>query len=160
MNKNPSCPCGSKLPLSGCCGPFLTGVRFAQTAEALMRSRYSAYALGNPSYILNTTIAERRQQYLEDEVHEWAFGNVWEKLEVLDVVDGGENENEGVVEFQAFYRDAKGHSHTHHERSRFVKKGGLWLYVEPLLLPKPRKVGRNTPCPCGSGKKYKKCCGA
>jgi len=80
--------------------------------------------------------------------------------------EGGEaGDDEGFVEFRAVFSEAGGEDMAHTERSRFVKEGDRWYYVDGLL-PTPvtyrreeEKVGRNDLCPCGSGKKYKKCCG-
>ena len=75
---------------------------------------------------------------------------------------GGEDDKDGIVEFKATYIE-NGKTIVHHERSYFVKKNGVWFYQKWLPITSTRinenKVGRNDPCPCGSGKKYKKCCG-
>ena len=87
----------------------------------------------------------------------------WVGLEILDTVNGGVDDDAGVVEFTARYRK-DGALLAHRERSNFRREEGRWLYVDGDVNPRaaPRRVdktGRNQPCPCGSGKKFKKCCG-
>ena len=90
--------------------------------------------------------------------------STWLGLEIVDTEAGGMDDENGVVEFIARFTE-KGQPKQHHERSRFSKHAGRWYYLDGEV-PKPQtqrhegpKVGRNDPCPCGSGKKYKKCCG-
>ena len=93
----------------------------------------------------------------------WSKESEWQGLEILKTTKGGESDTTGTVEFKAHYMVDRAR-HTHHELSRFEKKDGLWIFTEgqeinrPVIRDEP-KVGRNDPCPCGSGKKYKKCCG-
>ncbi|MFW5875746.1 MAG: YchJ family protein [Myxococcota bacterium] len=160
------CPCGSGADLDGCCGPILAGDRKAATAEALMRSRYSAYALKKPSHIVESNDPRTRDSVDLDAVRGWAERTEWLGLEVLDTAAGGEDDDEGEVEFVARFRDERGREHSHHERARFIRKEGRWYFHDgkiqgqaPAVRSEP-KVGRNDPCPCGSGKKHKKCCGS
>ena len=95
----------------------------------------------------------------------WASESEWKQLDILATEGGEADDEEGFVEFRAVFSEAGGEDMAHTERSRFVKEGDRWYYVDGLL-PTPvtyrreeEKVGRNDPCPCGSGKKYKKCCG-
>lgn len=157
-----TCPCGSGLDLTACCGPYIAGEKPAPTAEALMRSRYAAYALGNAAY-LKSTLAEavRDDEELSEEEIKAA---TWQGLEIRATEAGGENDQTGEVEFVARYK-ADGEMRAHHERSTFHREHGRWVYVDGVINPKKApvraaKVGRNDPCPCGSGKKFKKCCGA
>ena len=160
------CPCGTDLEFDACCGPLLAGARQAATAEALMRSRYCAYACKNARYIVDTHDPDTREGVDEDAVQDWANRSQWLGLEVLATKLGGERDQEGEVEFIARFRDDAGRERAHHERSTFVRRSGRWYYqdgVTPAPAPVTRsapKVGRNDPCTCGSGKKYKKCCGA
>jgi SEC-C motif domain protein len=94
----------------------------------------------------------------------WAKNSQWHKFEVVSTEKGGPEDSEGIVEFKCDYSE-KGVRRTLHERARFVKLENRWYYVDgevvpqkPYVRPEP-KVGRNDPCPCGSGKKYKKCHG-
>ncbi len=143
------CPCGSGKQYSECCEPLHRGLKTAQTPEQLMRSRYSAFALGEAAYLLKTSMPEH---HAADELEQLQaqMGQVeWLKLEVLAAYDN-------IVEFKACFRDESG-IHLLHEKSSFVFDGSRWLYDEGTLFN--TKIERNEACPCGSGKKYKKCCG-
>ena len=157
-----SCPCGSDRSLESCCGPYLLGERPAPTAEALMRSRYSAFVTGNVDHLERTLLPETRGDFDRTHITEWANNSEWTSLEVHATEAGLPSDTDGVVEFVARFRMA-GREHVHHEISRFTQRDGHWFYVDgDMVKPQPRavaKVGRNDPCPCGSGKKHKKCCG-
>ncbi len=129
-----------------------------------MRSRYSAYAVGAVDYLGESLHPEHRSDWDRDATARWAERSAWLKLEIVDTEAGGVDDDEGVVEFIARFTE-RGQPKQHHERSRFRRHEGRWYYVDGEV-PKPQtqrhdtpKVGRNEPCPCGSGKKYKKCCG-
>jgi SEC-C motif-containing protein len=122
-----------------------------------MRSRYTAHVLGRVDYIVDTHDARTRGGIDRAAVERWARGSEWLGLRIVAAGDD-------VVEFQATYR-AGGATLVHHERSRFARRDGRWCYVDgDIVKPAPVRraagVGRNDPCPCGSGKKHKKCCGA
>lgn len=142
------CYCKSQKDFSECCEPFLTHKTKPSTPLELMRSRYSAYVLGDGKYLVETTTQENRYQDDIALIEEYAQSVEWLSLEI---VASGED----MVEFKAYYRDAKGVA-MQHEKSFFVKEDGIWLYKEGFIYNS--KIERNTPCPCGSGKKYKKCC--
>lgn len=153
------CPCGSGDPFENCCGPCLSGNRPAPTAEALMRSRYTAFVRRLWEYLDRTHAPETWKHAGEpQESLEWLG------LEVLSTEAGGEGDSEGKVEFVAHYR-AGGAEGRLHEISRFVRRNGMWYYLDGKFpgcgrsSDKTPKPGRNDPCSCGSGKKYKKCCG-
>lgn len=136
----------------------------APTPEALMRSRFTAYAQGNLDHIENTHAAEVRDDFNRSAAEATANSVKWVSLEISGTSGGGEGEDTGTVEFAARFRK-DGEVLIHHELSNFRREEGRWLYVDGKMNPKtnPRrveKIGRNQPCPCGSGKKYKKCCGA
>ncbi|WP_455206150.1 YchJ family metal-binding protein [Kaarinaea lacus] len=158
MTANSLCPCGSKLPYDDCCKPYIAGSKDAPTAEALMRSRYVAYAQKNDDYIIKTWHESTRP---EDEKPTDTPAD-WIGLTILRTENGLEKDNEGLVEFRARCR-IKGQAGGIDEASQFVKENGKWFYVDGSTIQPVRtrdnKVGRNDPCPCGSGKKYKKCCG-
>ena len=122
-----------------------------------MRSRYSAYALQEIDYVLATQALQRPVDRRETEA--WAEGIELFRLEILHTEAGGPGDEEGVVEFVAHYRE-RGLSRAMAERSRFGRRDGRWTYLEGAPAASKPKAGRNDPCPCGSGKKYKKCCGA
>lgn len=164
--KTNSCPCGSGQTYSACCEVFHRGAA-APTAEKLMRSRYSAYVVGEIDYIAATNDPETGQDFDAEAARAWSKESDWLGLEIVATERGLETDDEGVVEFKASYQ-AKGESEPeiHHEVSLFRrdKKSRRWFYRdgktvrEPLKRTEP-KPGRNDPCSCGSGKKYKKCCG-
>ena len=136
----------------------------APTAEALMRARYTSYVKQEIDYIINTCehgekIADIDRKATED----WSKTSTWHGLKILRTEKGTENDDEGIVEFEATYTQ-KGIRDVHHETGAFKKIDGEWLYVEGMIKPttvirEGKKIGRNEPCPCGSGKKYKNCCG-
>ncbi|OHD94188.1 MAG: zinc chelation protein SecC [Sulfurimonas sp. GWF2_37_8] len=113
-----------------------------------MRSRYSAYVKGDARYLFQSAVKKNR--YAEDIALIEEFNNAikWLGLKVLFA-------KEDVVAFKAFYKDAEGIKILH-EESTFVQEDGLWRYKDGILYN--TKIQRNDPCPCGSGKKYKKCC--
>ncbi|MFZ5775211.1 MAG: YchJ family protein [Thermodesulfobacteriota bacterium] len=150
---NTPCPCGNGLAYGECCGRFVEGNENAPTAEALMRSRYTAFTRKNIPYILASWHSSTRpgDLSLEESLD-------WQGLSVLATDKGGVDDQEGMVEFVATF-SIHGHSQRLHERSRFVREEGKWFYVHGIEVPAASdKTGRNAPCPCGSGKKYKKCC--
>lgn len=129
-----------------------------------MRSRYTAHSLGKGQYLSDTLSAAQRADFDIAEFEEAAGQVKWVGLEIRETVDGGENDETGTVEFVARCRDKDGPG-IHHERSDFIREEGRWVFDGATFNPKAptrrvEKVGRNEPCPCGSGKKYKKCCGA
>lgn len=133
------------------------------TAEALMRSRYSAYATGKVDYILETHNPDDRDDLSREEVENWSKNSDWQGLEILQCSKGTEKDAKGTVEFKAHFMQDRAR-YTHHEVALFEKKNDRWYFVDGQVQNQPQvreapKVGRNDPCPCGSGKKYKKCCG-
>ncbi len=159
-----NCPCGSGKPYAECCKPFLSGEK-APTAEKMMRSRYTAFVKGRIDYIKNTVHPEKLSEFEEKSIRDWSENSEWQGLEILNVEAGGESDPTGKVEFKARYK-TDGLARDHHEIAEFKKVDDTWFFVDGnLVTPKPfkrdePKVGRNDPCPCGSGKKYKKCHGA
>lgn len=156
------CPCGSGLAYAECCEPRIKGTRPAETAEALMRSRYSAYVKVETDYIYETTHPKHREGYDHAGTKEWAESAEWKGLEIISVRNGGEGDLTGEVEFIARF-DEKGEPRVHHELGLFKKEDAAWFFTDgkaagqqPIVS---NKIGRNEPCPCGSGQKYKKCCG-
>jgi len=154
------CPCGSNLPYNSCCGPFIAGQALPDSAEKLMRSRYVAYSQKNNQYILDTWHTSTRP---DDPTPADSYNVDWLGLTILNTEHGGNKDERGIVEFRARYR-VKDKVSGLDESSEFVKENGRWYYVDGTTI-KPQKtshlkVGRNDPCPCNSGKKYKKCCGA
>ena len=120
-----------------------------------MRSRYTAFVRGDLDHIDRTWAREKR------EAAGSALESVeWIGLEIFRTTRGDEQDDTGTVEFAARYRK-NGAQRVHRERSNFRRQEGRWVYVDGVVVPEPaKKVGRNAPCPCGSGKKFKRCCGA
>jgi len=159
-----ACPCGSGRDYADCCAPYIEGKAKAATPEILMRARYSAYATGAIDFIVNTCLRDEDHDIDVEATRKWSEKSKWEGLKILRTEKGGSADKEGKVEFIATYAQ-DGLRDQHHEISNFVRKDGEWLFEEGEIVPttivrEGPKVGRNDPCPCGSGKKYKKCCGA
>ncbi len=157
------CPCESGKTFKTCCEPLIAGTKDAETAEELMRSRYTAYTQVEMDYIEKTHDPKTRDQTDMDSNRKWAESTKWIGLEILETQQGGAEDEVGSVTFTAkFETDER--IQEHHERSLFRKEHGKWYFVDasdptktPIIRSEP-KIGRNDPCPCGSGKKYKKCC--
>lgn len=158
------CPCCSGKTYGECCEPIIKGTKKAPTAESLMRARYSAYEKQEIDFIINSCedskdIGEIDRRATED----WSKNSTWHGLKILRTEKGTEDDDEGIVEFEATYTK-KQIRDVHHEIAYFKKINGEWLYSVGQLktttvVREGAKIGRNEPCPCGSGKKYKKCCG-
>lgn len=155
------CPWGSGRAYDECCGPIIAGAP-ASTAEALMRSRYTAYVRGDLDQVERTHAREIRDDFNRAEAERVAGEAEWQGLNVLSA--GEAEDGTATVEFRIRFR-RDGQDLAHHERASFRREDGRWLYAQGEVNPKspPRhvvKIGRNDACPWGSGKKHKKCCGA
>ena len=166
------CDCGSQKNYADCCEPFIKGTATPQSPEQLMRSRYTAHVKKEISYLRATLAPEQRSTFIEKDVLAWA-NSEWLGLEIAEAKGN-------KVEFVAKYK-SKGKVFEHHEYATFRKIGDKWFFVDgdshtheegkghqhhhhqepvaPIVREQP-KVGRNDPCTCGSGKKFKKCCGS
>jgi len=152
------CPCGSGKTFADCCGPVLAGTRLPATAEELMRARFTAHATRDFGFVHRTYFPTSRIPYTPspDEPN-----TNWTRLVVHEAAPG-RNPDTATVEFSAYALE-NGQEHVLQEKAEFVREDGKWLYTRALREgPAPvraaAKVGRNDPCPCGSGKKYKHCC--
>jgi len=159
------CPCGSGRTYAACCQPIIAGQAAAETAEALMRARYSAYVTAEVGFLLDSLHPDHREDHDEEAVRVWAAESEWHGLQILRTEAGGPDDETGKVEFACEYT-FEDEWRRHHEDALFARHDGRWYFVEgepvrqePFRRSEP-KVGRNDPCPCGSGKKFKKCCGA
>jgi SEC-C motif-containing protein len=128
-----------------------------------MRSRYTAYVLCDVDHLERSLAPEARTDHDRDSAEQWAKSVEWLGLSILSTQGGAIDEQSGVVEFEARFRHA-GIEQAHHETSTFRRHQDGWLYVDGKVHNKPMvrngpKIGRNDPCPCGSGRKYKHCCG-
>ena len=179
------CPCGSGRPYEMCCEPYIAGAAWPPTAQSLMRARYTAYALGNIDYLGSTFAPSSGASAHAKTAGEWAAKAKFNKLKIAGTSKGGPDDTTGTVEFLATY-EQDGQTWEHHEVSEFARDSqGHWRYIAGdshrhaageghghhhthhhhdhgghTLRRAAPKVGRNDPCPCGSGRKYKKCCGA
>ncbi|MEZ8823304.1 YchJ family metal-binding protein [Vibrio amylolyticus] len=156
------CPCGNSVSYQSCCQPIHANPALAKQPEQLMRARYCAHELKLVDFVINTyhpsCNAEASREGIVESIH-----SDWCKLEVIGT-ENGENTNEGYVSFKAYFIDDN-QQYCMQEKSRFVKQDGLWFYIDGVVeeskdeeISTVSKVGRNAPCPCGSGKKSKKCC--
>jgi SEC-C motif-containing protein len=156
------CPCCSGKDYKVCCEPVIQN-NSATSALTLMRSRFTAYANCQAEYLLNTTHPKTRVESSLSEIESWAKENSWTKLEIINSEKGTTRDSQGTVEFKAHFTDVDGKKQVHHEKSTFLKENGHWFYLEGIANPQKsvvsNKISRNDPCPCGSGKKFKKCCG-
>ncbi|MAF90438.1 MAG: hypothetical protein CL674_04130 [Bdellovibrionaceae bacterium] len=158
------CPCETGKDYQDCCAKFIEKGAKPATAVELMRSRYSAFVVGEVQYLLDTHDPRSREELDVNEIEAWSKNSEWKGLNIIEITDGDKNDTDGKVEFIASF-EVDGEEHHHHERADFFRKGGVWFYkdgkmvdVETFVRETP-KIGRNEPCHCGSGKKYKKCHG-
>lgn len=121
-----ACPCGLPAAYGECCGALHAGKAAAPTAERLMRSRYSAFAVHDAGYLLRTWAAATRPPDVDFDPQ-----IRWTGLDILGCTAGSGFHAEGTVEFRARYR-LHGQDGEQRENSRFVREGGLWVYVEAL----------------------------
>ena len=164
MKNEESCPCKSGKSFGECCGPVIAGAVRAETAEALMRARYSSYVTGDIEFLRTSSTAAVQADFDEEASRNWSKMARWHGLEIIAAEGGRPGDEKGVVEFRALYT-ANGEFCNHHEVAQFVREPDGWKFDDgeivgekPVLRAEP-KVNRNALCPCGSGKKYKKCCG-
>lgn len=153
------CPCGSDGTYEDCCGRLHSQSAIASTAVELMRSRYAAYCRGELDYLVETRHPEKRLPDERDRVARSNKNTCWMGLEILDAVDGSEKDGAGTVSFEAYFRTPDGPG-VLRERSRFSRVDGAWFYVDGEVSGSGAQARRNGPCPCDSGRKFKKCCGA
>ncbi|HZZ17836.1 MAG TPA: YchJ family protein [Opitutaceae bacterium] len=152
------CPCGSGKTYGDCCGPVHKGTRIPATPEELMRARFSAHALDDYAFLHRTYRPTAKEPFVPSDDNPTTQ---WTRLEIHGTGPGKAPGFE-FVEFSAYGLE-QGVEHVLHEKAEFMREDGAWTYTKPLREgPAPvvssKKVGRNDPCPCGSGKKYKHCC--
>ena len=117
------CYCGNSLSFENCCAPFIKGIQKPATAEALMRSRYCAYATGNADYLIETTHISTRKFHRKSDILAWSKNNQWLKLIVL-------NATENTVTFEAYFLDENFQAQVHYEHSAFTLENECWYYVD------------------------------
>jgi len=160
-----NCHCGSGKSFAECCEPVIKGERAAATAEELMRARYSAFVVADVDFLTASMHPDHRDDNDPEATRDWAENSEWLGLQIVETEGGGEGDDTGVVEFIASF-EYGGEFSPYHEIASFEKLDGTWYFKEgregvkkPVVRSEPR-VGRNDPCPCGSGRKFKRCCGA
>lgn len=153
MPNTQNCPCQSSRTYQECCQPFHLNIQYPATAEQLMRSRYSAYTQTNIDYLVKTTVPSQQSLLDQQMMKQWSETTHWAGLEVLAHLPNF-SKNHSVVEFNALFKTEEG-IQAHHELSLFVNIEKRWYFVDPTV-PLPTK---KQPCICGSGKKFKQCCG-
>lgn len=161
MKPDLRCPCGSQLSALQCCHPYLAGEALPLTPEALMRSRYTAYSTANIPYIIKTMRGKALQGFDENNASRWAKRVIWLGLKVLTT--NNVTLDHGMVEFEATFVNRKT-LQCIHEKSEFARVQGQWYYTEGIqLLPTHplanQIITQQTPCPCGSQRKFKSCHG-
>jgi SEC-C motif-containing protein len=157
---NETCPCGSGTSFADCCEPIIKGTRESETAEQLMRARYSAFVTHAIDFIVASTHSRTRNEIDMTFIREWSETSTWQGLEIIETKEV--NENKAFISFEAQFTQ-NGEDHRHREKSLFERESGHWRFVtgdelkNPTVRYETPRPGRNDPCPCGSGKKYKKC---
>lgn len=155
-----NCLCGSGLPYSQCCGLYHSGEKLPATAETLMRSRFTAYAMRDAGYLSSTWDAAKCPEVIDFSKEKAE----WHRMEIIETKKGGAQDSKGLVEFKAYFIQ-DGEEYALHEISRFIKNNNRWYYLDGVIKSIAKvglntNLGKNAPCSCGSGKKYKRCCGA
>ncbi|MCG8670792.1 MAG: YchJ family protein [Pseudomonadales bacterium] len=159
MSTNELCPCGSQKHYADCCEPFHTLAAKPDTAQQLMRSRYCAFVKKLTPYLLNTRHPSKRHLDSASSLQQTFASTQWLGLQILTTEQGLKKDSEGFVSFAASFSESNSNANQQQpqvleERSRFLKEGDQWYYVEEDF-----NLGRNDICWCGSGKKFKKCHG-
>ncbi|MBI3885740.1 MAG: YchJ family protein [Opitutae bacterium] len=159
IDRAANCPCGSGKTFGECCAPVHAGARVAATAEELMRARFTAHVAHDFKFLHDTHRPTAGTPYVAEP---GVPAMTWTKL-VVHSHEGGGDGAKAFVDFSA-YGTEEGVEKVLHEKAEFLRIDGRWLYnrearlgLAPFKSAAP-KVGRNEPCPCGSGKKYKHCC--
>lgn len=128
FNPESPCPCGNPETLGNCCLPYIKGVALAPTAQVLMRSRYTAHVILAIDYLWDTWSAEQRIRSSKQDIEAWASSCEWLGLKILATEKGQQQDNQGVVEFIALFRQ-NGQLQQHHEISVFSKLQQAWSYM-------------------------------
>lgn len=152
------CLCGSKKAAKYCCQMYLSAKKQPETAEKLMRSRYTAFCQGNVDYLIATLAPDQRESHEPAELINTINNTQWLGLIILATYQGKKHDSIGYVEFEAIYQVNSDEPQQLHERSEFRKLDGKWFYITGEILPGTRPQA-NQPCWCHSGKKFYKCHG-
>ena len=154
------CPCGSGRPFQACCQPILQRARPAANAEELMRSRFTAHVVLDLEHLHRTDLETAKTPFVPDTD---APDLTWTRL-VVHAHEPGARPDLAYVDFTAYFVTGQAPEQPLHEKSEFRRVDGTWYYTRavrqgPAPVKAAPKAGRNDPCPCGSGKKFKVCCG-
>lgn len=149
------CPCGSQQPYQHCCQAVIGGRQPARSAEALMRSRYSAFVMAEADYLIASTQPEYRQNLNRESMIDPQIR--WLRLQIIDTRQGMASDHQGQVRFIATFVEG-GQFRTLEENSNFSRIDQHWYYRDGDTRVKTFKPLRNAPCPCGSTLKFKHCC--
>ncbi|MGK5089519.1 YchJ family metal-binding protein [Bdellovibrionota bacterium FG-2] len=144
---------------------MIKGKRVAQTAEETLRARYTAFTLQEVDFIIDSHHSKTKKDLKREEVEDWAKNSKWLGLRIVQTDKGTAQDTEGSVTFCAQF-EADGKQEDHWEHALFEKEDGKWRFLDARPVHtgtykrEEPKIGRNDLCPCKSGKKFKKCCGA
>lgn len=123
-----ACPCGVENRYEVCCYIGHTAIENIETAEQLMRSRYSAYVMADIEYLMKSNHSSTSPIHEKDEILQWTKAVEWVRLEVLNHSKGLKGDDEGTVEFKAYFKE-NGQVSVIHENSKFIKEFGHWVYL-------------------------------
>lgn len=147
------CPCGSQMPYADCCQPYHMLLAYPPTAKALMQSRFSAFYFKNIAYIIATTVPAQQNLLDKSALQTWADGTNWTRLDVISHHKVGKCHAQ--VHFKAYFEGKQGQG-VHDELSAFVQMDDRWYFLDPTVAV---SLTNKQPCLCGSGQKFKACCG-
>lgn len=152
------CSCGSGLDYAACCEPVITRKTPAASAEKLMRARFTAHVADAGEFLHTSYLPTSRLPYVEEKAAPLAWSRLVIHSHEPDVRPGVSH-----VDFTAYFNADNGAEGALHEKSEFELIDGDWIFTRtlrqgPAPIKAAVKAGRNDPCPCGSGKKYKQCC--
>jgi SEC-C motif-containing protein len=147
------CPCQSQASYAQCCQLLHRG-QPAATAAQLMRARYTAYVLHLIDFVVQTTLPAQQGLLDQTAIRQWSESTDWCGLELLQQWPKVGKQH-AQVEFKAYYLTAQGREY-HHEKSTFVRIDQHWYFLDPTT---DHRLSQKQPCFCGSGKKFKQCCG-
>jgi SEC-C motif domain protein len=155
---NSLCPCGSLIAYSQCCALFINTPLLPQTAEQLMRSRFTAFYLNEHTYLLDTHHPSQREAGELEAIEKDQSTTDWIKLIIHRTQLGRKNDLTGTVDFSAYFNQ-EGDFFELRESSNFIQENSQWFYLdgEPHIQRSELKFKRNDPCWCNSGKKFKHC---
>ena len=125
------CPCNTLISYELCCGQVHKSIFNAKTAEELMRSRYTAFVYNLMDYLKSSHSNKTVKYFNFKETSHWTKSVSWIKLEIIETINGSEFDNEGYVEFKAFFKE-NGMIHCIHGKSRFLKQNNHWVYLDEI----------------------------